>query len=508
MNKNKILYCLFIGAFFVVGLIFQFSRQNVSKVRYHQHQENQSEKDLGICPLAHTKEELCTHLPIISIETKEPIPGKTILNEQGVTVGYEKTASNQEETLASIRTYETKDHYHHLSDKANMEASALIRKRGNSSRSFDKPSYKITFCNKDDTTIKENIEFLGMYEDSEWALHGPFLDKTLIRNYMVLNILSKISPYTPNVRFCELVVNGEYQGIYLLMETIKESESRLDLTNYEEGDQEFSYIFRIEPKVNTNKVFNNYSFYTMRMEPNTYMEVKYPTIKYQTSEMLKKIEKEVSQIEYDLFSLHLNKNMDIYDIGIDVDSFVDYYIINEFLLINDSFSASTYFYKDARGKLTIGPLWDYNNAFDNYFTDFESTGFILNNRGWFAALTRDATFTNLVIQRYKQLRENILSDEYFETYANETIDWLGSAIDRNYQVWGYSFDINQLTMYERKQPSNKSNLTIEELNPKNYEEAINMMIDFMKERGAWLDENIESLNQYSSDSRNSSQNVK
>ena len=83
----------------------------------------------------------------------------------------------------------------------------LIRVRGNSSRYFDKKNYLIRLT--DDTGKYENHEVMGMEPHYEWALHGPYLDKSLIRNYMWYNIAGEMMDYAPNVRFCEVIVNGE-----------------------------------------------------------------------------------------------------------------------------------------------------------------------------------------------------------------------------------------------------------------------------------------------------------
>ena len=61
---------------------------------------------------------------------------------------------------------------------------------------------------------------MGMDAHYEWAMHGPYLDKSLIRNYMWYNIAGEIMDYAPNVRFCEVIINGEYKGLYVMTGTI------------------------------------------------------------------------------------------------------------------------------------------------------------------------------------------------------------------------------------------------------------------------------------------------
>lgn len=185
---------------------------------------------------------------------------------------------------------------------------------------------------------------------------------------------------------------------------------------------------------------------------------------------------------------------------------VNYYIFNEFVAINDTFSASTYFTKDVRGKLEIGPVWDYNNAWNNYIYPYESSGFLLSQRGWYAQLMKSESFVDQVVSRYKSLRKGILSDEYLEHYILETVDWLGSAVDRNFSVWGYSFDPDQLSILERRRPiSGDTTTTIYDLNPSDFKEALDWMLTYIRYRGDWLDHHIDSLYQYCQTSKNAPQ---
>ncbi len=69
-----------------------------------------------------------------------------------------------------------------------------------------------------------------MGADDNWVLHGPFLDKTLLRNYICYQLAGEIMPYTPDTRFCEVFLNGSYQGVYLCMESVKFGQDRVALT--------------------------------------------------------------------------------------------------------------------------------------------------------------------------------------------------------------------------------------------------------------------------------------
>ena len=186
-----------------------------------------------------------------------------------------------------------------------------------------------------------------------------------------------------------------------------------------------------------------------------------------------------------------------YENYIDVDSWVDYYIIQEFIANNDMCSRSTYFYKDKGGKIKMGPVWDFNNICDNYIgAEFNTQGFhFADNKIWYTMLLKDEKFVNKVQERYKELRKTYLSEEYLMNYIDESIEYLGDAINRNFDVWGYTFE-------RENQNSKIEYLFPIERNPQNYDEAIEQYKTFLIERGRWLDENIDSLEQYSHYSKN------
>lgn len=111
---------------------------------------------------------------------------------------------------------------------------------------------------------------------------------------------------------------------------------------------------------------------------------------------------------------------------------------------------------------------------------------MLQDKTWYNILLKDERFVNKIIKRYKSLRKSYLDYQYLENYIDETIDYLGDSIDRNFEVWGYTFTKlpveGMLLPYDRNYTS--------------YDEAVTQMKTFLKERGEWLDENIETLKQY------------
>lgn len=505
VQKSRLIFAGLTLCVLVAAVLFTVLDGGEDTVRYHQHLQQPGESELGEKPVS---DGLVTHLPILEIDTArdgEPrkIPGKAILDEQQNAVIGEETGENGEtEITARLRSIEAEGEWHDSEGEADYESDILIHIRGNSSRAFDKSSYRIKLTEDGNPLQKQSLPLLGMAPSADWVLHGPFLDKTLIRNYMWMNISAEIMGYAPNVRFCELILDGEYMGVYVLMETIEVSQSRVNLTPYEAGDPIMSYMVHIEPKTEPDRSLETFSFYAKKLEPKRQLEIAYPGAKDLTEEVRQYIQADFSEIEQALYSDEAGSNPDFYLEYIDESSFVDYYILQEFVGNNDMFQASTYFYKDVRGKLHIGPVWDYNNVLDNYTAVMPAEGLLLSQNGFYSQLMKSPRFVNRVISRYRQLRRGLLSEEYLRTYIQQTEDWLGSAVERNFTVWGYTWDWKRIPMYERRRPEIGSGETFADVNPSSYGEATEAMVNYMVRRGRWLDAHIESLKQYCQTSKN------
>ena len=490
------------------------AERGTGTARYHQHLSAQVPQEACACDGT----ELCTHLPILRIETGgQYIPGEIIRDpEDNETVlAYTTADDGAEDILVTLETVEGEGVWNHASDEADQTSLARFRIRGNSSRDFPKKNYRIKLVADEAGLESASLPLLGMNPDNDWALHGPFLDKTLMRNYMWMNLSAEIMGYAPNVRFCEVLLDGEYQGVYLLMETVKEDEYRVDLSDFEAGAGAYSDLLEMDGLGadmvsrggGTEHVAESYTLYTHQMEfdeiSTTMFCIRYPRAEDLTPEVTDYIQRDVSRIERGLYSSDMVTGRYHYEREIDVDSFVDYYILQEFLAVNDAFSRSTYLYRDIRGKLHIGPVWDYNNVLNNFFHEFSRAGFLLENRGWYGRLMTDEHFVERVISRYRQLRGGILSDSYLDAYIDQVIDYLGPAIDRNDAVWGWSYDPELLEVRQRREPDGDE--TLADANPSSYEDAIGRMKGYMFSRAEWLDEHIEDLRQYCHRSKNATQ---
>ena len=404
-----------------------------------------------------------THLPIVSIDTfGQAIPGEA---RDGSVIP----------AALTVRDGGAGDNA--LTDEPVLSCDTLLRYRGNSSLHFDKKSFRLKLVDGDGAPLR--VRMLGMPGEDEWILNGPFLDKSLLRNYMLMNLCGQALGNTPEVRYCELFVDGEYRGLYLMMESV--SRSQAGVGKAVEGRAETSYVVRLDRGGAVE--LDQFSSYAM-LTGSTF-NVVYPSSKSCTPEQAEYIQRDLSRFEKALYSLDYDDPKLGYRAYIDVDSFVDYMVFNEFFQNYDATRYSTYLSREVGGKLSIGPVWDFNNALDNYMEEpFDATGFGFPDSLWYHMLLKDERFTAQVVRRYRQLRKTILSDAYLRSYVDDTVAWLGDAVDRNFSVWGYTFQDE----YGLLEPVGR--------NPGSYGEAVDQVKDFFLRRGAWLDENIELLYQY------------
>lgn len=465
--KNKIicvLVCILLLFVAVIGSSLNITENN----RYHQHIANIKEVKTD------KVEEFNTHLPIVTIDTDgKDIPGEA---RDGSTV------------MSNISIYDDETENNYLTDEPKVKTSANIRYRGNSSINFDKKGYLLKFINDDGSENKQEV--LGMDKHDEWILNGPFFDKTLIRNYMWYNIVGEIMDYAPNVRFCEVFINGEYKGVYIMLESITRSDyGRIPVSKYEEGKNYTGYILRID-RGSRHEIQNLNSLvkYAKLAGEESYIDIVYPPRVQLNDEIKNYIERDMSSFEKSLYSFDYDEEEYGYDNYINTENFVDYFIINEFTQNYDAGGLSTYLYKDVRGKFNLC-VWDFNNSCDNYEngTTIERN-FEMRAKLYYYMLTKDEKFNQKVIERYRQLRKTYLSEEYLINYIDDTIKYLGDSIERNFEVWGYTFNEE----YRMLKPKSR------ELH--SYGEAVEQLKNFIKVRGAYLDENIESILQFSHES--------
>lgn len=429
--------------------------------------------------------ELCTHLPLVLIDTGgQEIPGKVTgqTDDFGETINT-LAADGRDVIDVSFVVVDNQTRNNHPSDEATLTTTAQIRVRGHSSRLFEKSPYQLDFVDENGEAAPAAV--MGMPAHSEWVLYGPYLDKSLVRNYMWYNIAGEVMEWAPNVRYCELILNGEYRGLYLMVETITDGEDcRLNLSTTEQNVKTTGYLLRGDRTTQEDLGGQRdiYTYLERMLTLRTDILIKYPGRSSLTQELRQEIELDYAAFEKALYSYDYDTDDYGYWNYIDVDNFVDYFLINEFSLNVDAGRYSTYIYKDLSGKFKLA-VWDFNNACDNFPTDPLTPDQInMVSHTWYFMLCKSEDFVERLLDRYDELRASVLNETYLLNYIDETLAYLGPAVERNNQRWN-----DAMTQWEP--------LTPVERNLHSHEEAVDQLKEWLYERGIWLDENIHTIRQ-------------
>ena len=323
-----------------------------------------------------------------------------------------------------------------------------IEYRGSSSQTFPKKPYALE--TQDSIGNNNNVSLLGMPIENDWILYAPYSDKALMRNFLTFDLGRKMRHYAPRTVYCELVINGDYKGIYILMEKIKKDKDRVDIAKLDFDDLAGDsltggYIIKVDKYTGTGGVdwlsdFPNISGGLL------YIQYHYPEAAVLQPQQLNYIEQYVDSFEYALNGLNFADTSIGYAKYIDVNSFIDFYIINEISKNIDGYRLSTYMHKDKQskgGKLTMGPFWDFNLAFGNadYCNGGITSGWEVNggcggnNPFWFERLLDDTIYENKLKCRWEYLREKSFHQDSIFNVIDSMALYLNDAQLRNFQQW-------------------------------------------------------------------------
>lgn len=201
--------------------------------------------------------------------------------------------------------------------------------------------------------------------------------------------------YTPRTVFVELVLNGEYQGLYQFTEQLKIDENRVDV-----GDDGF--LLEVDARAGQDPE----DVYFSVDQINHPVLIKDPDI-IKGSEDFNYIQSYLTCVSQALATLHNDKNSTEYENLIDLDSFVDWYLVNEITRNNDACFFSSCYMNLKRGeKLKMGPLWDFDMAIGNSpYNDSENPiGFWLRNTiPWYVTLFESPDFISKLKLHFNEL---------------------------------------------------------------------------------------------------------
>lgn len=461
--RKVISYLFLVVTFLAVVFVINGIRFDVEK------HDNASDQKLFVADQANQQDRrnFDTHLPVVIIDTG----GQRIEKDK--------------ETWAKVSVINRSNSKDPSNNTPDFTADAVIKYRGSSSYQIsDKKQYRLEFRQGSGKTKNKNYPVMGMSAASDWVLNAPFIDRSLVRNRLIYQVSREILSWAPDTRYFELYLDGKYEGLYLMIEPVTNGKGRLNLADFGLVSGQTAYVLERCNDIREEYILDTYG--TQNGKTNYQLAVRFPTPQHLTKTQFQWIENDINRFERVLYSDAFDNRDFGYAKYIDVNSFVDYYIINEFTLTTDAGSLSTFMYKDLGGKLKI-TVWDFDNAFNNYVWGTVSTDqFYVAQSNWFNRLFRDRKFTDAVVARYRELRKGVLSEKHLLGLEDENTAYLGDTIDRNFTLWGYTFQEKLLSSDE-----NGNNR-----DPHSYEEAIKQLKTCIIARGNFLDKNIESLYQY------------
>ncbi len=331
--------------------------------------------------------------------------------------------------------------------------SLTIRGRGTSSfGSMPKYSLKMKFNKK--TTL------LGLPEDKEWALISNSGDKTLLKNFISLKLYSWLGgAYTPKTQFVELYLNRQYLGVYLLSETIKVSESRIDIPK-----DNSSFLFEKTSKIGIRETdliikTNNSYLFCIKSPKNSNLD---------TQEKLLNHLNEWESLLENSDSI----NADTLKAWLDIEDYLRYYWVQEFTKNSDAnFNRSIFITWEEGQPMHYGPVWDFDLAYGNWIHEW-----VQNPSDWYVRYSGwdNKLFKNTLIKKKAQDYWN-LNKAFFKSlpdsinkYARE----LAPATNNEFKRWPV---LNNSENWDYKESYS------------NYSEAIDSLNSWIMQRYQWVD---------------------
>ena len=255
----------------------------------------------------------------------------------------------------------------------NYNGRIKIEIRGSSSQVLPKKGYGLTTL-KDDDDSNNNVELLGMPKENDWVLNGLAFDSSMVRDILSYDLARAMGQYAPRGRYCEVIINDDYRGLYLLLEKIKVDEGRVNIEKMDPDDNEFpnvtgGYITKADKTTGGDPV-------AWTMSSSTGIGVNFihdhPKPEDVTTEQNDYIKEQFLTLNARAQQQNASPNNG-YPAVIDVPSFVDYMLISELAANVDAYQLSTFHHKDRLGKLRAGPVWDFNLTYGNdlFFWDLD-----------------------------------------------------------------------------------------------------------------------------------------
>lgn len=365
-------------------------------------------------------------IPLIEVNTKQgKIPHD---KENYINCSFKLTNCDDEKYNFSVDMGETAD------GKNNVG----LRLRGNSTFSEMKKPYRIKFAEKQ--------SLFNLKKNKSWVLLADYFDQSYIRNFtaftLASNVISTLADddqyFAPTGHHVALIINGEFKGLYLLCEQMDENKGRVNVKDdsaFEniETKTDFPFFIEMDNQAFTEGVTGVDNFYTdYGFQP---VEIKYPESDERgkteaTDKVFDYIKEYVNSVCYLLkyggtVDVSFRQNPVSLEELVDIDSFVDYYLLTEITHCSDSIWKSIYMYKSTNGLLKIGPIWDFDYSmadtddrpYKESYIETANNLFIAKHSAIFNNLFSYDGFYDKVTARYEIIKGEILKTaDYLKTY--------------------------------------------------------------------------------------------
>lgn len=335
---------------------------------------------------------------------------------------------------------------------------AAIEIRGSSSQMFPKKQYGIELR---DASGEEDVEasIFGMPKEADWILFAPYNDKTLMRDALSYRLGRSMGNYATRTRYFELVLNNEYMGVYVFFEKVKRGKNRVNIEKLEEtettgDDLTGGYILKIDKTTGGDQGgFNStHAPLSSTKAQKIYFQYEYPKGEDMVPAQKTYIQNYVKAFEDVLASDNYNDPVNGWTKYADMNSFVDYMIMNEVSKNADGYRLSTFMHKKRDsdgGKLFMGPIWDFNLGYGNvnYCTQGTTTGLVIDFNSicpedgwqipfWWKKLWSDEKFRVALSDRWTSLRATKFSNNVVLGYIDSVATVMNvEAQQRNFQKW-------------------------------------------------------------------------
>ena len=410
-----------------------------------------------------------------------------------------------------------------------------IKVRGGLSAYFPKLNYTIEFH---DSTGKDiNASLLGLPPSDDWVLHGPYVDKSMVRNSFGHWLFRQTGRYSPRTKHFDLYINGVYRGVYVLIERIKRGKYRVNVSKLKETDIEgddltggYIWTFDYKDPSPRNKELG------FKTSDGTKVILRYP----KKDKVAKEQEEYIQNYLNELEALYKDgKNGSGYENYVDVASAVDYILLEELTQNIDTYITNFFMYKPkdktdkqgnkTAGKITLGPPGNFYLAFSNSNTPESSndekngtdstkssqyqydniwiieklyaiyaSSLSWNQSNWVFEMWKDSIFQIEVSKRWAELRSGVWHTKTIDAYLDSMKTYLKSAADRNFKRWpnlgkvsGQFDEDPEPIKYCRTTEIPAMNPTIKiESNADTWDGEFEHVRTKMKEKMKWMDEQL------------------